>query len=74
MIEQGLGISLLPSWAIREEVKNGKLAQIRFKKNKVRRKVSIISLKGAKTAPIRAFIEYILNQKEHLQKLAEAVE
>lgn len=74
MIEQGLGISLLPSWAIREEVKYGKLAQIRFKKNKVRRKVSIISLKGAKTAPIRAFIEYILNQKEHLQKLAEAVE
>lgn len=74
MIEQGLGISLLPSWAIREEVKNGKLAQISFKKNKVRRKVSIISLKGAKTAPIRAFIEYILNQKEHLQKLAEAVE
>lgn len=73
MIEQGLGISLLPSWAVREEVRNGKLAQIRFKKNKVRRKVSIISLKGAKTAPIRAFIEYILEQKENLQKLAEAV-
>lgn len=71
MIEHGLGVSLLPSWAVREEVKNEKLAQIRFKKNKVKRSVSIISLKGAKTAPIRAFIEYILNQKENLQKLAE---
>ncbi|HQU83620.1 MAG TPA: LysR family transcriptional regulator [Pyrinomonadaceae bacterium] len=73
MIEHGLGVSLLPSWAVREEVKNGKLAQIRFKKNKVKRSVSIISLKGAKTAPIRAFIEYILDQKENLQKLAEVI-
>ena len=74
MIEQGLGVSLLPAWAVREEVKNGKLAQIRFKKNKMRRTVSMISLKGAKTAPIRAFIEYILSQKENLQNLAEAIE
>lgn len=73
MIEHGLGVSLLPSWAVREEIKNGKLAQIRFKKNQVKRKVSIISLKGTKAAPIRAFIEYILNRKEHLQKLAGAV-
>jgi len=73
MIEHGLGVSLLPSWAVREEIKNGKLAQIRFKKNQVKRKVSIISLKGTKAAPIRAFIEYILNRKENLQKLAGAV-
>lgn len=73
MVEHGLGVSLLPSWAVREEIKNGKLAQIRFKKNQVKRKVSIISLKGTKAAPIRAFIEYILNRKENLQKLAGAV-
>ncbi|MCD9188577.1 MAG: LysR family transcriptional regulator [Pyrinomonadaceae bacterium] len=73
MVEHGLGVSLLPSWAVREEIKNGKLAQIRFKKNQVKRKVSIISLKGTKAAPIRAFIEYILDRKEHLQKLAGAV-
>lgn len=73
MIEHGLGVSLLPSWAVREEIKNGKLAQIRFKKNQVKRKVSIISLKGTKAAPIRAFIEYILNRKEHLQKLAGVI-
>lgn len=73
MVEQGLGISLLPSWAVREEIENGRLAQIRFRKNKVRRKVSMISLRGAKPAPIRAFIEYILQQKESLQNLAEAV-
>lgn len=73
MIEHGLGVSLLPSWAVREEIKNGKLAQIRFKKNQVKRKVSIISLKGTKAAPIRAFIEYILNRKEHLQRLAGVI-
>ena len=72
MIQHGLGVSLMPSWTVREEIENGKLAQVRIKKHSLKRSVAMVSLKGAKSAPIRAFIEYILEQKETLQKLAIA--
>jgi DNA-binding transcriptional LysR family regulator len=70
MIEHGLGVSLMPSWAIREETKNGKLAQIRIRGHELKRSVALVSLKGAQSAPIRAFIEFILAQKEKLQASA----
>ncbi|HEY8561262.1 MAG TPA: LysR family transcriptional regulator [Pyrinomonadaceae bacterium] len=67
MIEHGLGVSLMPSWAVREETKNGKLAQIRIKGHELRRSVAMLSLKGARSAPIRAFIEFMLANKAALQ-------
>ena len=70
MIERGLGVALLPSWAVREEIENGRLAQIRIGGHALKRSVSIISLKGAKSAPIRAFVEFIFKEKEKLQRLA----
>jgi DNA-binding transcriptional LysR family regulator len=70
MIQHGLGVSLMPAWTVREEVGAGKLAQVRIKKNKIKRSVAMVSLKGAKSAPIRAFVDYILEQKTTLQSLA----
>ncbi len=70
MIEHGLGISLMPSWAVREEIKNGKLAQVRIEKCELKRSVAMVSLKGNNSAPIRAFVEYVLEKKEELQILA----
>lgn len=70
MIEHGLGVSLMPSWSVREETKNGKLAQIRIKGHALMRSVSMVSLKAAQSAPIRAFIEYMLAQKDKLQSSA----
>ena len=32
MVEHGLGVSLMPSWAVREEIETGKLEQIKIKK------------------------------------------
>lgn len=72
MIEQGIGISLMPSWTVREEIKNGKLAQIRITGHELKRTVAMVSLRGSKSAPIRAFIAYILEQKEKLQAMASA--
>jgi DNA-binding transcriptional LysR family regulator len=72
MIEHGLGVSLLPSWTVREEIKSGKLAQVKIRGHKLKRSVSMLCLKGTKSAPIRAFIAHILAQKETLQKLAIA--
>lgn len=70
MIQHGLGVSLMPSWTVQEEIENGKLAQVRIKKHTLKRSVAMVSLKGAKSAPIRAFVEYILEQKEKLQTAA----
>ena len=70
MIEHGLGVSLIPSWAVREEVKSGKLAQIKIKGHELKRSVAMVSLKGAQSAPIRAFTEFIFAQKDKLQSLA----
>ena len=70
MVEHGLGVSLMPSWTVREEIKAGKLAQVGIKGHKLQRSVSMVSLKGSKSGPIRAFIEYILDQKPRLQAAA----
>ena len=72
MVEHGLGVSLMPSWAVREEVKTGKLAQVRIKGHELKRSVAMVSLRGSKSAPIRAFIEYMLEEKDRLQAAALA--
>jgi DNA-binding transcriptional LysR family regulator len=72
MIEHGLGVSLMPSWSVREEIKNGKLALLKIKKHKLRRSVAMLSLKGAQPSPIRAFTKYVVEQKNKLQVLAFA--
>lgn len=72
MVEHGLGVSLMPSWAVREEVKTGKLAQVRIKGHELKRSVAMVSLRGSKSAPIRAFIEYMLDEKDRLQAAALA--
>lgn len=70
MVEKGVGVSLLPSWAVREEVEHDKLIQKKIDGHDLRRSVSMVSLKGFQPAPTREFISYILSQKETLQSLA----
>ena len=70
MIEHGLGVSLMPSWSVREEIAGGKLALLKIKKHELRRSVAMLSLKGAQPSPIRAFIEYVVKQKDKLQSSA----
>lgn len=70
MIEHGLGVSLMPSWAVREEVKSGKLAQLGITGHEFKRSVAMVSLKGARSAPIQAFIDDMIARKDKLQGLA----
>lgn len=70
MIEKGLGVSLLPTWAVSEEIENGKLAKVSINAHELKRSVAMVALKGAKSAPIREFTAFILKQKERLQRLA----
>ena len=72
MIGKGLGISLLPSWSVREEVASGKLLQRRIQDHELKRSVSMVSLKGFQPAPTRAFISHILGKKDELQAYADS--
>ncbi|MCI0336979.1 MAG: LysR family transcriptional regulator [Acidobacteria bacterium] len=71
MVERGLGASLLPVWAIRDEVLAGKLAQLQISGHRLRRSVSLVSLGRFQPSPTRAFIDYILRHKTRLQAMAE---
>jgi DNA-binding transcriptional LysR family regulator len=72
MVERGLGVSLLPSWAVLEEVKQGKLAKLKIDGHELNRTVAMVSRKGFQPAPVRAFVEYVLDQREKLGKWAKS--
>ncbi|MDQ1611275.1 MAG: hypothetical protein QOG00_1206 [Pyrinomonadaceae bacterium] len=74
MVEQGLGISMLPSWAVREEVETGKLAQLEIEGHRLRRTVAMISLARFQPAPARLFLAFMLRHKIELQEMAAAGE
>ena len=69
MIEHGLGVSLLPSWAVTEEIERGDLSLVKVKNLNLKRQIAMLSIKGQQSAPIRAFINYISGKKDELQKL-----
>lgn len=71
MIEKGVGVSLLPKWAVREEIISGKLTQARIQGHELKRSVSMVALKGFQPATTREFISYILSKKEELQAFAK---
>ena len=72
VVEHGLGLSLLPAWAVRDEVGAGKLAQLRIKGHRLRRSVAMVSLGRFQPSPTRAFLAYILDHKDKLQEMARA--
>lgn len=70
MVEHGLGVSVMPSWAVREEVEAGRLAWMRVSGHRLTRAVAVIALGRFQPSPTRAFIEYILEHRERLQEAA----
>ena len=71
MVEHGMGASLLPTWAVREEVRDGKLARLQVAGHRLRRTVAMVSLGRFQPSPTRAFLAYILQHKAKLQRMAE---
>ncbi|MBV8860039.1 MAG: LysR family transcriptional regulator [Acidobacteria bacterium] len=70
MVEHGLGVSVMPSWAVREEVEAGRLSWLRVAGHHLQRAVAVIALGRFQPSPTRAFIEYILEHRERLQEAA----
>jgi len=72
MIEHGLGVSMLPAWAVRDEVAAGRLARLRLDGHRLARTVAMVSLGRFTPAPTRAFLAYIQRHKSRLQEMARA--
>ena len=70
MIERAQGISLLPAWTVREEVKSGRLSRLSIDGHQLNRSVSMVSLKAAQSAPINAFLKFMGESKGRLQNSA----
>ncbi|MBD0326913.1 MAG: LysR family transcriptional regulator [Pyrinomonadaceae bacterium] len=71
MVQHGLGISLLPLWAVRDEVAAGKLAELKISGHQLRRSVAMLSLGRFQPSPTRAFLAFIMRHKEKLQQMAD---
>jgi DNA-binding transcriptional LysR family regulator len=70
MVEHGLGVSLLPAWAAREEVAQGRLVRLAIEGHRLRRSVSMIFLGRFPPAATRAFVEFMLAHRDELQSVA----
>ena len=70
MVEHGWGVSLLPSWAAREEVATHRLARLRIAGHRLRRSVQMVSLGRFQPSPARAFLTFMVRHRGELQKLA----
>src|SRR2546425_1049714 len=58
MVEHGLGVSLLPTWAVREEVAKGRLVRQAVAGHRLRRSVSMIFLGRMSPPATRAFVDF----------------
>jgi LysR family transcriptional regulator, regulator for metE and metH len=71
MVQSGVGISLLPAWAIREEARTGTLVPVRIKGHRLRRSVAMLSRRRSQPSATRAFIAFIEKRKGELQRAAK---
>jgi DNA-binding transcriptional LysR family regulator len=71
MVERGIGVSLLPAWAVRDEVAWGWLAKLRIAGHQLHRTVAAISLARFQPAATRAFLEFVRERRAELQRMAE---
>jgi LysR family cyn operon transcriptional activator len=70
MVEHGLGVSLMPSWAVREEAEAGRLAVLTIRGHRLARSVALVALGRFQPSPTRAFIAYVLEHRAELQEAA----
>jgi len=71
MIEHGQGLSFLPPWVVRDEVLAGRLAILRIDGQRMRRKIAMVSQARLQSAPLRAFLDFMLERRQQLRWMAE---
>ena len=71
MVERGMGISLLPTWAVRDEVFQGRLAQLKIAGNRLRRSVAMVSLRRFQSTATKEFLAYVQSHRNMLQEISK---
>lgn len=74
MVANGLGVSLLPAWAVREETEARRLARLPIEGHRLRRSVAMVSLGRFQASSTRAFLQFVLRHKDELQAAAGQIE
>lgn len=72
MVAHGVGLSLLPAWAVRAQVGHGRVAALRIRGHRLRRTVALVISERRPTAAARAFRDFILERRAFLQARAAA--
>ena len=70
MVRQGVGVSLLPAWAVREEVEAGTLARVPIEGEPLSRVVQLVTSGRPLSAAARCFVEFTVARRDELQALA----
>jgi DNA-binding transcriptional LysR family regulator len=70
MVRQGVGVSLLPAWAVREEVEAGTLARVPIEGEPLKRVVQLVTSGRPLSAAARCFVEFTVARRDELQALA----
>src|SRR5262245_39507553 len=70
MVERGLGISLLPAWAVKDEVAWGWLSRARLRGRRLRRSVAMLLPGRFLPAATRAFADFTRGQADEIRKAA----
>lgn len=70
MVERGLGVSLLPVWAVRDEVSSGRLVARYIDGHRLRRSVAVVSRAGFQAAATRSFLDFVIERRHSLQDAA----
>lgn len=70
MVERGIGVSLLPTWSIREEVSSGRLAQIQIDGQHLERSISMVCVGKYQSSPTRTFLQFMILHQQQLQENA----
>jgi DNA-binding transcriptional LysR family regulator len=72
MVAVGIGVSLLPEWAVREELGRGRLTTLAVRGHALRRTVAVVSPARFRPAATRTFLEYVVARRADLQAAASA--
>lgn len=70
MVTRGVGVSLLPAWAVRAERAAGRLALLRLTGQRLVRSVALVSRRRFQPVATRAFLDFMRGQRARLASLA----
>jgi len=69
-VVRGVASSVLPAWAVRDEVDTGRIAQLRVRGHRLRRVVAAAASLRGQTAASRGLLDYLVARRGELQAFA----